>query len=108
MVSMNADKSVSANFTYIGAYAISGNVGAGGVTLRYTDGQPQTTRSDSSGDYSITVTSGWSGTVTPIDLCYIFSPPNRSYTNVTADMTGQDYTATAITCYMNYLPLTMK
>jgi hypothetical protein len=40
------------------------------------------------------VPSGWSGTVTPSNACYTFNPPNRIYSNVTANQTAQNYTAT--------------
>jgi hypothetical protein len=105
---MDAAKSVTADFTYMGTFKLSGNVDMGGVTLRYNDGSPRTTTSDSNGDYSITITGGWSGTVTPIKVCQAFSPPSRSYTNVLADKTGQDYTATAVSCEVNYLPVVMR
>lgn len=35
--------------------------------------------------------------MTPSKPGYMFSPTKRSYANVTADQTAQDYTATAIT-----------
>ena len=46
-------------------YLISGSVGKPGVTLSYTDGTPRTATSDSSGNYSFSVSYNWSGTVTP-------------------------------------------
>src|SRR5439155_1438899 len=47
------------------------------------------------GNYAITVPSGWSGTVTPsLGSCYPFNPVNRSYNNLTADQTAQDYSYT--------------
>jgi alpha-tubulin suppressor-like RCC1 family protein len=76
-------------------YTISGNAGVGGATLSYTGGGPVT--ASSGGVYTIHVTYGWSGTVTPSKAGYTFSPVNRPYTDVLADQTGQDYTATAIT-----------
>ena len=73
---------------------ISGNAGAPGVTLSYFDGSNQTVTSDGSGAYYIPVPSGWSGTVTPSRPSYAFFPTSRTYTNVTANLTAQDYTAT--------------
>ncbi|MFZ5884806.1 MAG: CAP domain-containing protein, partial [Chloroflexota bacterium] len=73
---------------------ISGNAGASGVTLSYTDGTAKTVTSQPNGDYSLSVTPGWSGTVTPSHPCYTFTPASRTYTNVTANQTGQNYTAT--------------
>ncbi|MGD0613112.1 MAG: hypothetical protein ABSB41_16560 [Anaerolineales bacterium] len=78
-------------------YTISGNAGVGGVTLSYTDGSPETATSAADGSYSFTVSDNWSGTVTPSLAGYTFSPADLTYSNVQADQTGQDYTATAIT-----------
>ena len=72
---------------------ISGNAGVAGTTFSYTDGTPKTVTADGSGDYSIIVPSGWSGTVTPYKSGYTFTPVNRSYTNVQSNQTAQDYTA---------------
>ena len=82
------------NFTAIVAYVISGNVGVAGATLSYVETTPRMVMSDVSGNYSISVPSGWTGTVTPIHPCYNFSPANRSYTNVTANQPSQNYTPT--------------
>jgi len=75
-------------------FTISGNAGVAGATITYTGGS---TTADGSGLYSFTVTSGWSGTVTPSKTGYTFTPPDRTYSNVVADQTAQDYTATADT-----------
>jgi hypothetical protein len=85
-------------------YTISGDTGVAGVTLSYTDVTQKTAISDADGSYSFNVSDNWSGTVTPSKAGYTFSPVNRPYTNVLANQTGQDYTATAIT-YRIYLPL---
>jgi hypothetical protein len=74
-------------------FNISGNAGIGGATLSYTDGAPQTATADSAGLYSFSVSSGWSGTVTPSKTGYTFTPASKSYTNVLADQTGQNYAA---------------
>ncbi len=78
------------NYTAIHAYQISGNAGVAGATLKYTGGS---TVADASGNYTFTVISGWSGLVSPSLNGYTFSPVNMSYTNITADLTGQNYTA---------------
>ena len=78
-------------------YAVSGYVqtsagsGISGVTMNGLPGNP-TTNGD--GYYSATVDYDWSGTVTPTQSGYIFDPPNRPYTNVTADQTAQNYAGT--------------
>src|ERR1041385_313743 len=51
-------------------FTITGNVGVPAATLNYIDGTPKTVLSNSSGNYTIAVPSGWSGTVTPSSACY--------------------------------------
>ena len=80
-------------YTVIDQAIISGNAGIAGATLNYTGGF---TVADGNGNYSFTVPSGWSGTVTPTRDGYSFSPPSRTYSNVTADRVAQNYTATRI------------
>jgi hypothetical protein len=75
---------------------ISGTTGVGTVTLSYTDTTAKTATSDGSGAYAFTVSVGWSGTVTPGKTGYGFTPTVRTYTNVTADQTLQDYAAAAV------------
>src|SRR6185369_7422188 len=82
------------NYTATALYTISGNAGAAGVTLSYTDGTPQTATSAPNGDYSFLVPSNWTGTVTPSHQCFTFNPVNRSYSNVAADQAAQNYTST--------------
>jgi hypothetical protein len=77
-----------------GQHNISGNTGTPSATLTWTDGTEQTSISDGSGNYSISVSDGWSGTVSPSKTGYSFTPPNRSYSNVTTDQINQNYTAT--------------
>jgi hypothetical protein len=73
---------------------ISGNVGVGGATMSYSDGSAKTSTSQADGSYSLPVSYNWSGTVTPSHPCYIFSPGNLSYSNVTVNQTAQNYTPT--------------
>ena len=90
-VTVDDAKSVTADFSLLPTYAISGDAGVAGVTLNYTGGS---TTADDHGQYSFRVYSGWSGTVTPSMAEYSFSPDHRDYSNVTSDRTGQDYIAT--------------
>lgn len=85
------------NFNATPVFTISGNTGTPGVTLSYTDGTPKTVVSDANGNYAFSVLRGWSGTVTPTKTSYSFTPPNRTYANVQASQTAQNYTATFIT-----------
>jgi CSLREA domain-containing protein len=82
----------------IGAYEaefrpiISGNVGVAGVTLSYLDGTLKTIKADSQGNYSIRVSAGWSGNVTPSKVGYTFTPANKNYNNLQSDQIGENYT----------------
>ena len=58
-------------------------------TISYTGGSMTT---GEYGIYSFTVPFGWSGTITPSNSDYLFSPESQSYTNVTTDQPHQDYT----------------
>ncbi|MFH1184824.1 MAG: NBR1-Ig-like domain-containing protein, partial [Chloroflexota bacterium] len=70
-----------------GIVTISGNAGALGATIAYsgtTSGQ--VTSSESDGSYSISVSSGWSGTLIPSKgsgtNAWTFSPASQNFTNV--------------------------
>jgi hypothetical protein len=75
------------------AITISGNDQVAGAILSYTDGTTKSVTADGSGNYSIHVPAGWSGTVTPSKPGYTFGPVNKTYTNVLSSQTRQDYTA---------------
>jgi len=65
--------------------------GISDVLLAFSnDGGNATT--DSTGYYSNAVSHGWSGVVTPNKSGYVFNPPSISYSNVTSDISGQNYT----------------
>jgi len=66
------------------------------VTITFSGGEGTTT-TDSNGDYSHSITFGWSGTATPTKAGYTFSPTSRDYTNLTSDQAAQDYTGTIFT-----------
>ena len=84
------------NFTASSVPVISGNAGASGVTLSYTDGTAKTVTSDGSGNYSITVSNNWSGTVTPSKTGYTFSPTNLTFTNVAANQNAQNFSVASL------------
>ncbi len=76
---------------------VSGNAGTAGATIAFTGGTPVT--ADGSGNYSFTVTNGWTGTITPSKTGYTFTPASITVsTPVTADLTNQDFIA-AINTY---------
>lgn len=49
------------------------------------------TTTNSTGNYSITVSAGYSGTLTPILNAHAFSPTSRSYSSITTNQINQDY-----------------
>jgi uncharacterized repeat protein (TIGR02543 family) len=77
------------------AVILTGNAGVGGANLKYMDGTLTTVVADGSGNYTITVPSGWSGTVTPSLGSDVFCPANQAYTNVTANLSAQNYAHSA-------------
>lgn len=76
-----------------GTIRTSAQTGISGVLLSGLPGNPTT---DTSGAYSVVVTYGWSGTVTPAKTGYSFSPVSSTYGNVTTDQVT-NYTATLLT-----------
>src|SRR5437773_86841 len=90
----------SNSFTVSPLRTVSGTVTLGGSALfgvasAATNGVTCTT-SDTSGQYSCSATSGWSGSVTPARSGFSFTPASRTYTNVTIDQTAQNFTATNV------------
>jgi len=75
--------------TISGSLKTGGGTAISGVVMGGLPGNPQT---DASGNYTGTVPYGWSGTVTPAKAGYTFTPPARSYANVTVNQTSQNYT----------------
>jgi predicted outer membrane repeat protein len=75
---------------------ISGYTGLPRTVLSYTDGFPKSRMTDSSGYYSLIVANRWSGTVTPARSGYTFSPVSRSYSNVRANQSNQNYSSQLI------------
>jgi hypothetical protein len=91
-VKLDYDGSGAAQVTISGYVRTSGGTGVAGVVMSGLPGNP-TTAAD--GSYSATVGSGWSGAVTPQKAGYTFSPPSRSYSNVTSGLSNEDYTGQA-------------
>ncbi|HNR32540.1 MAG TPA: PKD domain-containing protein, partial [Candidatus Hydrogenedentes bacterium] len=89
-----ADTESKTNFIVVNP-VVSGTItanGAGlaGVTLVGLPGDPVT---GPDGTYGVVLPLHWSGTVTPTLTGSSFSPPSRSYVNLSADTRDQDYTA---------------
>jgi len=58
------------------------------------DGLPSVKWTDQNGQYSVYVSTGWSGTVRPSKAGFDFSPHSMTYPAVTAGLPGQSYSAT--------------
>ncbi|MDI6448314.1 hypothetical protein [Anaerobaca lacustris] len=71
-------------------FTISGNVGLPGVTMQGLPGEPT---SDENGVYTAEVNYNWSGTVQPVKTGYTFEPKQKSYQNVKADQSNENYSA---------------
>jgi PKD repeat protein/photosystem II stability/assembly factor-like uncharacterized protein len=85
---------------------ISGNAGGSGASLSYVDGSLKTVLADENGDYSLTVSYQWSGTVTPSKTDYGFNPPFITYVNVTGNVSGENYIAVILQKF--FLPLIVR
>ncbi len=68
--------------------------GIANVTLTASTGETAT--SVENGSFLLTVSSGWSGTVSASREGYAFSPTQRSYTNVTSNISDQIFTGMAV------------
>jgi hypothetical protein len=87
--------------TYIGDFIISAPTISGRVTdtnglpVHYVtmrpDGGLLPAVTDSTGAYSLEVPPSWIGTITPSRGTSMFIPQSRSYTNVTTNLTSQDF-----------------
>ncbi|MDP2982027.1 MAG: SUMF1/EgtB/PvdO family nonheme iron enzyme [Candidatus Latescibacter sp.] len=81
------------NFEAIPLFALSGTVtGANVVTVTLSGDASDTQTVNSGGTYSFTVIYRGNYTVTPSKRGYVFNPPSKTFTNVTANVT-QDFTA---------------
>jgi hypothetical protein len=78
-------------YTISGYIRDSSNNGISAVTLVANNGGGSVT-TDSSGSYSITVSYGWSGTVTPSKAGYYFKPSFIGYSSISSNKTNQNYT----------------
>ncbi|MCX7047801.1 MAG: hypothetical protein NTX50_20240 [Candidatus Sumerlaeota bacterium] len=83
--------------TPVSKITISGNVtgvpAATVVTLLASGSETTSTQIVGSGAYQLTVSPGFTGTVTPSAAELVFAPASKSYTSLSANSTGQDYVA---------------
>lgn len=84
------------NFTpsAVGTFNITGNAGVGTV-LTVTAGAVVAQQPDGAGNYIVTVTNGWTGTITPTHATCTFDPVSQSYPGgVGMDLPDQNFTPT--------------
>ncbi|QTA83104.1 fibronectin type III domain-containing protein [Desulfonema limicola] len=70
----------------------SSGAGVSGVSISLSN-SGGTAVTDTSGYYTKSVSYGWSGTVTPQKSGYTFTPADKSFSNVTANQSNQDFAA---------------
>jgi hypothetical protein len=87
------DLHASIQFTISGYVLTSVGTGIRDVVM---DGLPGNPATSSVGYYSGAVPYGWTGVVTPQKSTYVFSPAERTYTDVTSALSNQDFTGTMI------------
>src|SRR5262249_21342898 len=91
--SLNLVINNSNSYTISGQITLSG-AGLGGVTVTLSSGPTATT--NSSGNYSFSNLPAGTYTVTPSLSGYTFTPPSRTFTNITANQTA-NFTAAILT-----------
>ena len=103
VVTLNTDATLTTTFkldpSAPGNHIISGEVTLDGSSLSdvtFSGKEASCDISDENGTYSCIVADGWSGTIIPAQTGYTFSPVSLSYSNVTSDLSAQDYTATSM------------
>lgn len=90
----NVSGNVTQNFTAnASALTISGTVGTSGATVTLSGSATQTTTSNASNQYSFSVASGGTFTVTPSKSGCTFAPASTTLSNMTSNQTA-NFTAT--------------
>jgi len=80
------------------AYTLAGTItGGSGATVTVSGAASATTTADASGNFSFSSLGNGSYTITPSKAGYSFTPANRAVTVNGANLTGVNFTATAIT-----------
>lgn len=83
--------SPSESYTIAGHTMTSAGAPIAGVIMSGLPCSPTPT-TDANGYYSCQVSNGWSGSVTPNKSGCTFSPPSRSYMDLSSNQVSQDYT----------------
>ncbi len=100
---VSADHTISASFTPVNTYAISGNIqqynfpaantNLAGVTVALSGDQTDSTTTDANGNYSFSgLPAGGNYLITPSLAGYAFDPISRTYSDVTASISSADFT----------------
>ena len=79
------------SYSIVGVIRTSSSQGISGVAISFSNGGPVVS-TDASGNYSATVPAAYNGLATPSLSGYTFTPPSRSYSNVSGSQGAQDYT----------------
>ena len=92
---LNHNYAASQITQYMGGQITHNGAGLSGVTVTFPGLGAVTT--DDWGFYYMTgIPYGWSGTVTPSLPGYSFTPPSRTYNNLTSDLPNENYTAAVV------------
>lgn len=97
----NLQANQTASFSAVAIHTISGQVtlngsGLSGVNIALSGGATNSATTDVNGNYSFSsLTSGGTYTVTPTLVGYTFTPPNSTFTNLSANQTA-NFTAAAV------------
>lgn len=76
-------------------YTITGTITPGPASVNFNINNGGSCSFNNSTDvYTCTVPSGWTGSIAPTASQRVFTPTGRNYTNVTANLAGQDYNDT--------------
>ena len=85
----------STKLTISGSVKTSSGTVISGVLITFNNGGGMAT-TDGSGNYSVAVPYSYSGAATPSNNGITFIPASRTYSNVTANMTSENYIATPL------------
>ena len=80
----------------ITTHSISGNAGIAGASVAYSGTSSGSTTADGSGNYTIAGLASGSYTITPSLAGYTFSPTSANETITSSNITGVNFTATAV------------
>ena len=87
-ISFGASRTIAKEIS--GYIKTSSGSGIQDVIITFEDIGSTTTRAD--GYYSKGIPNGWNGTATPTKSNYTFEPPSQTYSNVTSNLSNQNYT----------------